>query len=340
MNDDNKLNFALRRVLLEELDEGNIKKPDLVTNEKLREELGYNAVQAVHNLQFGKAAQRLNLGRLGLLCDYLIKVGAKADLPGRLFMAPTIDEIVRRSHYINSYLPFYEGGGAHYPISSWIAARDARVHDQISHCRPVRGSGQTVDLLYAPHASHPNGSDSIAETNALWDRIEKSELATNFIIGSPLVHPLAERLLAAACRIEPWDDSKAKSAIPFRMFVVRGGRDYIPGNAWEESDTPVITWKVRSTGESGRLKMSPGKVEGGVVVTRYNQKRCSLDIALMGISGLATRGLGDYVSEWGFEAFWPTTKRPGHEFVGIWVCELRISAKKGVAPHVTHTQVM
>ena len=301
---------------------------------------------------YNNELRHVPLETLGLLCDWLERENLGEGLPGALFAARPSKLLramveqkeVRFCH--GEYWRAHSDG----VVRSWVSRDDAavasRLIEQLSHEAQKNGraagltepAGSRVRFAYEYVPTHLRaGPDRVAEADPkdlekagrIFRRLrnDRNGVAPVFI-GSQRANYLVELYVADLFRSRAW--SAAGSAVPFylrfrdkpQITSCFGGQGPPPGARTAKDVGPGIYYR----GPGGRWRCLPADHErhdAGAVIIRREPGLGRIDVAVFGLSGMATAATGKLLSERP-DDFWPARAR-GEFQVGVYLCHFKLS---------------
>ncbi|MHC4415946.1 MAG: helix-turn-helix domain-containing protein [Planctomycetota bacterium] len=305
--------------------------------QEIADDLGVNrhTIRKLYNNQ----ARNVSLETIGKLCDWLEERHLCEGLPGALFAArpSQLMRAVAEPRLVTMYLGEYRSEG--FP-RQWVSRDDAAaasmIVQQLSRLGP---SAPQFTHIHVP--SHvPVGPGRVKASDLAPDikaaqqifarmRSDQSQ-GTSVLIGSQRANYLVELFVSELFRCDGF--TARGSTVPFylkyqepeRVESCFGG-DRAPTRRGAEA-SPGIFYRPQGRGWLCAESL-PGRRGAGIVIIRREPGLGRLEIAVFGLSAIATAAMGKILCE-GPDRFWSLTGSRGGIEVGIYVCSFPLSGLK------------
>jgi hypothetical protein len=241
--------------------------------------------------------------------------------------------------YLGEFAPLTPAGArSNVP---WIARNDSFVTGEVAHHLSRLSDPPEVVTRYVQFRVHTDAASAASPNEEEQQLIFEDRLSakrkfetirdsnvkqtTTLLVGSQKVNLLVEHLVADLFDLEAFHATDALTPAPFYLAyrsVDAGAESAFGGHESPPGFTGKHEPGVYVMGNDGSWTCHPwleDRLDAGIAVITHDEKQETLEIALFGYSGNATRVIGEYFLK-NPQEFWPLPATRGRRKVGVFVC--------------------
>lgn len=286
-------------------------------------------------------ATTFSLNTISLICDYLVQIDLGDGLPGKLFGArpSKLLEAMLAPERVTFYLGESKGQQSKFGFArAWVARDDfgvaARLVERLSRSteRHSVDAGRGLGFAYRhipsrradPSKLEPDRKNAKRAFNRMRN---DRRFETSVLIGSQRANYLVEYFVSDLFRSEEF--SSKNSRVPFHLKYHQptgvascfGGDQPPPGAGTD--DQPGIYFRHHNDKKWNFFPTVSRKRGAGIVVVRRDPGLRGMEIAVFGLTGIATAAVGKLVCDTP-DRFWPEPRVQAGLEVGVYACGFKL----------------
>jgi hypothetical protein len=289
---------------------------------------------------YNNEAAVFSLDTVTRICDWLVRIRHGDGLPGSLFAARPAEllQAICEKRLVTFYLGATRGGRAQRFARAWVARDDAecaaRLVQHLSVPQPLESAsapdGVGFNYVYLPCRSEDADSrkrDQDAAKRAFRAMRKTRKQETPVMVGSQRASYLLEMFAADIFRAEPWSGEPGRVPLYLKyhdhedLQSCFGGYDAPP---WDpDGDRPGIYFKHHDEDTWNFFESIDRRQGVGVVIVRRDPGLGRIEVAVFGLSGIATAAMGKFLTEIP-RSFWPTGGVQAGLEIGVFVCRFTL----------------